>query len=372
MKYIAYYLPQYHPTEYNDEWWGKGFTEWTNVVKSKPRFNGHHQPQLPADLGFYDLRLPEVREQQAELARQHGIYGFCYYHYWFSGQMLLDRPFNEVLESGSPDFPFCLCWANEKWTRAWEAHETEVLVRQEYSREDRINHINWLCEAFADQRYIRINNKPLLLIYRIDEVPDLKDRIDEWQRIAKEKGFEGLYICSVRNYSNISEADIQSMGINAIAEHQPNDDSYPQRGVSELLPLALSRVVNKTIDLLGCEKFIPYRNENRLFNYKKFVAKALSRSESEMLKRFPCVFPSWDNSARKRKAVVIQNDAPSEYQFWLDQCSAKVATNEIDERIVFINAWNEWAEGCHLEPDTVNGLSFLEATRNVERKYNKD
>ena len=198
LRSIAFYLPQYHPIPENDEWWGKGFTEWTNVTKAKPIFRDHYQPHLPADLGYYDLRLPEVRQAQAELAKEYGIGGFCYYHYWFSGKRLLERPFNEVLASGKPDFPFCLCWANESWSRRWDGQETQVLTKQTYDGvSDTKNHIHWLIKAFKDPRYIRINDKPLFLIYRAKEIPELERMIVIWREEAEKAGLTGLYLCSV-------------------------------------------------------------------------------------------------------------------------------------------------------------------------------
>ena len=372
MKLIAYYLPQFHPTPYNDKWWGKGFTEWTNVAKATPRFKGHHQPQIPADLGFYDLRLEESRIAQAEMAKEYGIYGFCYYHYWFDGEILLDTPLNEVLKSHKPDFPFCLCWANEKWTRAWEAHEKEVLVRQVYSESDRIKHINWLCKVFQDERYIKIDGKPLLLIYRIDEIPDLKERIIDWKRIAKEYGFNDLHICCVRNYDNTPVQEIIQMGIDAIAEHQPSEESYPKRSLSSLMKLACSRFINKMIQLFNLENKIKLLNENILFNYDRFAEKVMNSQHPTNYTKYPCVFPSWDNSSRKRIAAIIQNDDEKKYGEWLESSFNKVKNYSESEQIVFINAWNEWAEGCHLEPDMRNGKKFLEATKSVIEKIKHD
>src|SRR5438034_205774 len=191
---VAFYLPQFHPIPENDAWWGRGFTEWRNVVRARPLFRGHYQPHVPADLGFCDLRVPETREAQAALARDHGIYGFCYHHYWFNGRQLLSRPFQEVLESGRPDLPFCLCWANEPWTRAWDGNSGEVLVPQEYSDADDRNHIRWLLNAFADPRYIRVEGKPLFLVYQASRLPDLSRTTETWREEAIRAGVGDLYL----------------------------------------------------------------------------------------------------------------------------------------------------------------------------------
>src|SRR5215471_9126155 len=185
---IAFYLPQFHPIPENDAWWGKGFTEWTNVARARPVFRGHYQPHMPADLGFYDLRLPEVRQAQADLAREYGIHGFCYYHYWFGGKRLLQYPFDRVLTSGKPDFPFCLCWANEPWTRAWDGREQDILQPQSYSEEDDRRHIVSLLPAVLDERAIRVEGKPLFLVYQARELPDPAQTVEVWQEVAREAG----------------------------------------------------------------------------------------------------------------------------------------------------------------------------------------
>ena len=197
LKLIAFYLPQFHPIPENDAWWGEGFTEWRNVANARPLFDGHYQPHLPSSLGFYDLRLPETREAQAELARAHGITGFCYYHYWFSGKQLLERPFEEVLASGRPDFPFCLCWANEPWSRRWDGQEQDVLQPQSYSEEDDRRHIAWLLPAFLDERAIRVDGKPLFLVYQGRELPDPARTVEIWQEAAREAGLPGIHLVSV-------------------------------------------------------------------------------------------------------------------------------------------------------------------------------
>src|SRR5882672_7329325 len=194
---IAFYLPQFHPIPENDRWWGNGFTEWTYVTKARPKFEGHYQPHLPADLGFYDLRVREVREKQAELAGEYGIHGFCYYHYWFGGRRLLERPFNEVLSSGRPNFPFCLCWANHNWTRRWDGCENEILIAQRYSDEDDRNFIRSLFPAFEDRRYIRINGKPLLLVFQANSLPNAKQTAVTWREEMKNAGLGEIYLCAV-------------------------------------------------------------------------------------------------------------------------------------------------------------------------------
>src|SRR5262245_46650535 len=225
---LAFYLPQYHPIPENDRWWGAGFTEWTNVAKARPRFKGHYQPHLPADLGFYDLRLPEVRMAQAEMARSHGIDGFCYYYYWFSGKRLLERPLNEVLRSGEPDFPFCVCWANENWTRRWDGRDHEMLIAQTYSRTDDLRFIRSLLPALADPRYIKVHGKPLLLVYRVDHLPDPAATADLWREEAVKMGLPGLFLCTVACRATL-DLPPSSIGFDAAVEFQPNWQRLPPR-----------------------------------------------------------------------------------------------------------------------------------------------
>ena len=217
---IAFYLPQYHPFPENDRWWGAGFTEWRNVVKARPLFRGHYQPHLPADLGFYDLRVPEVRQQQAALAERYGLSGFCYYHYWFNGHRLMQRPVEEMLASGKPDFPFMLCWANENWTRAWDGGEQEVLIRQEYSEEDDRAHIRYLLdEVFRDPRYIRVDGKPVFAVYRSALFPDIRRTIEVWREEATARGVE-LYLCRVESFNAAGREEL-AVGFDAAIEFQP-------------------------------------------------------------------------------------------------------------------------------------------------------
>lgn len=364
MRFISFYLPQYHPIPENDTWWGKDFTDWVNVQKCKPRFPSHYQPHVPSELGYYDLRDPSIRLAQANLARSHGIDAFCYYHYWFIGKRLLNRPFDEVLASKEPDFPFCLCWANETWTRIWDGTNRNVLIGQKYSPDDHKKHIEWFLKAFGDERYVRVNGKPLLLIYRTGNIPDLEEMVCLWKKRCVSAGFPGLYLCAVRSNSpQKNEMELINLGFDAIVDFQPNERDFP-RNDSGLYGCfgSLFRKAIKAINLITNKDELKIRYyTNRIISYKTLMQNVVNNRYSEC-KNFPCVFPSWDNSARHDAAIIIQNDDPEDYSEWLRRTVGKVASYPEEERIVFINAWNEWAEGCHLEPDQRFGRAFLEET----------
>lgn len=349
---LAFYLPQFHPTVENDEWWGKGFTEWRNVTKAQPLFPGHYQPHLPADLGFYDLRLAEVREAQAALAREYGIHGFCYYHYWFNGRRILERPFNEVLASGKPDLPFCLCWANENWTRVWDGGENHVLLGQNYSDEDDLAHIQSLLPAFRDPRYIRINGRPLYLVYRSELLPDPKRTAELWREAAIKSGVGDLYLVRVESFAR--GIDPASIGFDAAVEFAPDGHDMGEWKFHYGLAGMLSR-----------KGIIPRAYAaNRVVDYRT-LAKGMMARPPTPYKQFRCATPMWDNSARRKEnARIVIGSTPALYENWLKTITSKTQeTFEGDERIVFINAWNEWAEGNHLEPDLKWGHGYLEATR---------
>lgn len=364
MRAIAFYLPQFHPIPENDRWWGAGFTEWHNIARARPRFRGHHQPQLPERLGFYDLRLPATREAQADLARKHGVGGFCYYHFWFNGRMLLEQPLNEVLDSGRPDFPFCICWANENWTRRWDGGEHEILLGQDYDTYDARAHIRWLGRAFADPRYITVAGRPLFLIYNAAAIPDLAGRVRQWREAARELGLPDLYLCAVLSVRNELAADeLRAAGFDAVIDFMPHPDVRGPRLAGNLLRYLGPRLLNKTLRFLGWDRRLPRLPVLNRFSYRRLAGNAVRRwrERDDLL---PCVFPSWDNSPRKRvDADVYQNDDPRLYGRWLREALRTVRHRPHAEQLVFINAWNEWAEGCHLEPDTRHGLAFLEETR---------
>jgi len=360
MKAIAFYLPQFHPIPENDVWWGKGFTEWRNVASARPKFRGHHQPQIPADLGFYDLRLPESRQAQADLATEYGIGGFCYYHYWFNGKMLLERPFNEVLQSGEPQLPFCLCWANEPWSRRWDGTERDVLMPQDYANYDGGEHIAWMAKAFRDHRYIRIHGKPFFLIYNPLHIPQLPSIIKTWREAAQRKGIGELHLGAVLSQKN-RLVDLQDYDFDAFIEFHPNPRSQGSIQLGNFIRFLIPRVVNQ---YLQWRKALPSRLLTvwKIYSYRRMVENAMTQASADP-RVMPCVCPSWDNSARKRvNCTIMQNDDQTLYGQWLTHAINRVNDRPEEEQIVFINAWNEWAEGCHLEPDLWLGRTFLEET----------
>jgi hypothetical protein len=351
---IAFHLPQFHPIPENDEWWGKGFTEWTNVAKATPRFPGHYQPHLPADLGFYDLRLSESRAAQAELAASYGIYGFCYYHYWFNSRRILERPVNEIWQSGEPDFPFCLCWANENWTRRWDGLNDEVLLKQDYSPEDDLEHIQSLIPIFFDPRYICIMDRPVFLVYRASELPEPEKSADRWRREAERAGLKGLFL--VRVESNGESGDPRNIGFDYSVEFQP------------YWPHAWPRLFRRRwwhIRRLGTHE--PGLRDNNVLDYFSWVSNALAAPAPDY-PRIPCVCPGWDNSPRRqRDANIVINSAPTFYERWLREVVSRLKPSSGSAisagSLVFLNAWNEWGEGNHIEPCQKWGRQYLEATQ---------
>lgn len=353
LRALAVVLPQFHPIRENDEWWGKGFTEWTNVVKARPRFAGHYQPHLPADLGFYDMRLLQTLIDQADMAKAHHISGFCFYHYWFNGHRLLETPVNKILESGQPDFPFMLCWANENWSRRWDGMDKEVLMKQEYSAEDHAAHAEYLCKnVFTDKRYIRISGKPFFIFYKPEIIPDLKETIKIWREAAKKCGFEDIYLAGIKTKSE-QWIDENQPGFDIWLDWQPDWENL------QIIPSLVDRIKNK----------FSIGKTYRKIDYAEVVERMISRKKPD-LKHFNCVVPGWDNSARKKLDAFLMHDhTPELYAKWLEHVCKVSEVYSKEENFVFINAWNEWAEGNHLEPDQKWGKAFLEKTKKVLANY---
>ena len=367
---IAMYLPQFHPVPENDEWWGKGFTEWTNVKKATPLFKGHYQPHIPTDLGYYDLRNADIREAQVAMAKENGIYGFCYYHYWFNGKRMLERPFNEVLASGKPNFPFILCWANESWTRVWDGSEKEILLQQQYSEEDNLNHILSLIPAFKDPRYIKVNGKPVFVVYRSLKVPNIKAMLNCWRNEAAKQGIE-LYLCRMESFGDFGSGFLEC-GFDAAINFEPfgekleayTDKMKWEKINNKLTSWYFRYKVSSTENKLAM--LLKFRNRPDYNDYANFCM----QMPLPTYKRFPGITPMWDNTARKKeRAFLFQNATPEKYGEWLRHELEIFQPYSVEENFIFINAWNEWAEGNHLEPCVKYGSHYLAATKEVCSPY---
>lgn len=373
---IAFYLPQFHPVRENSEWWGEGFTEWTNVARAKPLFPGHYQPRVPADLGFYDLRLPEARAAQATLAREAGVEGFCYWHYWFAGRRMLERPFNEVVASGEPDFPFCLAWANDSWQGHWYGTEKRMLIEQTYpGPSDHERHFYSLLPAFSDRRYLRVRGKPIFVIFRPKSLPDTEATIAQWQRLAAQNGLPGIHF--VAHLFDL-EHDFPWAALGYDGALMTNEMKVMRRRMWDVVgrryqsesqrsdgPLPALVAAGKT-----AARLLAHRSLQRLFRWPGHVytyqdamlffgsAKAVAGG------CYPSVVPNWDNSPRAGdKGVMLHGSTPALFGAHLREVLASVADRQPEDRIVFIKSWNEWAEGNYMEPDQKHGLGYLDEVR---------
>lgn len=356
IRFIAIYLPQFHPIPENDKWWGKGFTEWTNVTKGVPFFNGHYQPKLPSDMGFYDLRNKETRAEQVALAKKYGIEGFAYYHYWFKGKRLIERPFNEVLESGEPDFPFCLIWANETWSRRWLGEEYDILIKQEYCKEDDIAHAKYLAKAFADRRYITIDGRPLFTIYRPLDLPDITATID----IIREISFQTLgiepFIVASNSHTKNSD-DLLKMGFDGILNFRPQ---------LAVLPYAFKDGFVRDRLIRNIKKFIVFSGIYKIYDYEEALDLMKKIEPLNFDNIIPSVFVGWDNTARRDvNGIIIKDNHPHLFEKELLRVKRKLMKSDPNLGLIFVNAWNEWAEGNYLEPDIKHRYSYLQAVKNV-------
>ena len=343
---IAFYLPQYHPITENNEWWGEGFTEWTNSAKARPLFRGHYQPHVPADLGFYDLRVPETRFAQAKMAAAHGIEGFCYYHYWFAGRQMLNRPLDEVLASQSPDFPFCLCWANQSWTGIWHGVPGRTLIEQTYPGEDDHRaHFESIRPAFKDRRYLTVEGKPIFVVFQPHDFSDPANVIDLWRAMARTAGFPGLHL--VANTHADDATELRELGFDGVIR----SPMFARRRWLTSWRRPIERIINAISFRIGRPLIVDYD-----------VIRRDSATAWQDGATYPCVVHAWDNTPRSgRNGVAYVGSSPAAFRDLLATAMVAVSRNQPDNQLIFLKSWNEWAEGNHLEPDLKDGRTYLRA-----------
>lgn len=352
-KLVAYYLPQFYPFKENDEWWGKGTTEWNNVNRAIPQFIDHYQPRFPGELGYYDLRLKDNMKRQVELAKNYGIYGFCFYYYWFDGKRLLDKPLDMLFEDKNINCNFCICWANENWTRRFDGTNSEVLMSISETEESYIKFFESIMPYISDERYIQVNEKPVIIIYKPSHMPNSKKVISNWRRKYFKATGKELYIIGVHEWT--FKENILEYGYDAITEFQPGS------------------IIMNLKDINSKLHFIRDDFKGKVYDYNDILDKKVYAINNKIPKVYKAVMPMWDNTARKNNAgTIFHNSSPELYEKWLGYAVDYTMNNkELDGKFVFINAWNEWGEGAYLEPDKKYGYAYLQATRNVIENINK-
>ena len=362
IQFLAYYLPQFHPIPENDEWWGKGFTEWTNVTKAKPLFKNHYQPILPSDLGFYDLRVPETQEAQSKLALEYGVDGFVYYQYWFGDdKFLLEKPAEQMLQNPKVEIPFCFCWANETWKGIWHGLDNpDVLIEQKYLGEaDYTKYFNYLLPFFKDKRYIKVNNMPMFHIYKLDDIPDLGGFLKLFNELAISNGFDGIYFVATHGNSQVVLSRPEffaQVGVDVF-----NMMRYEQSFVYRSGTL-LGKIERKIFEKL---KWTLVSRLPFILDYKIAIEKLNVQFNHD--KYIPCVFPNWDNSARSgKKSMIFKNSNPELWKIHLSKTVSELKKQVNTPKFVVIKSWNEWAEGNHLEPDLKFGHKWLTAVKEIK------
>lgn len=359
MKIIAYYLPQFHPIQENNDWWGNGFTEWTNVGKAKKYFNDHYQPKVPKDLGYYDLRIPEVKIQQANLAKEAGVDGFCYWHYWFgNGQRLLEMPFNVVLKSGEPDFPFCLGWANESWkAKVWDYNSVKrdrILMEQLYpGNQDYVDHFYSVLEAFKDKRYLRKCNKPIFVIYKPFLIPDAEQFIKTWRLLALKEGLDGIHF--VGHAEKASDVvNIKNLGFDAINIVRNGEYAFNKQLLQKIIiPTIFYKLLRRPLKI----------------SYSLMIKYFVQKEEYEK-DIYPTIIPNWDHTPRSgRKGSIFHGSTPDLFAEHVLDVFKAVSCKEEEDRIVFLKSWNEWGEGNYMEPDLRFGKKYIEVLGELKKKF---
>ena len=356
MKFISFYLPQFHEIPENNEWWGKGFTEWTNTKRAKALFKGHEQPKEPLNDNYYDLSNVDTLRWQTDLAKKYGVYGFCFYHYWFNGKKLLEKPAEILLEHQEIQFPFCLCWANHTWSRAWDGKNNDILIEQKYGDQaGQIEHFEYLMKFFSDERYIKINGKPVMVIYDASSIPECDSMLELWNQMAKGKGMAGIEFLEMLSSHNSGSS---WTGFDGKIEFEP---MYTIRHKIPFLRAAqrpMRRLINKAFQRIGLKKHLLNR-----IDYDYIWNNIINRIRKDADKTYLGAFIDWDNCARRGKdGLIVDGASAPKFKHYLHK---QVALSK--KEYIFINAWNEWAEGCYLEPDKINGYSYLEAIKEVTK-----
>lgn len=368
---IAYYLPQFHPTKINDKYWGKGFTEWTNVTKAKPQYRGHYQPQIPADLGFYDLRLPEIRQAQADMARENGVEGFMYWNYWFgNGKKILEMPIEELMRTAKPDFPFCVGWANHDWSnKTWQKTKRftkdTVFLKQEYlGKQDYTDYFYYLLPMFRDHRYIKVDEKPLFYVFDPDSCPDMKEFIQLWQHLAEKNGIPGIHF--VARADSIGKAD-EIYKKNFMNEVKARYDRYIDMGFDAVSSMNFRRA---EILATGFFKKIIRNIRRKIFGYAlnshdyMKLTEHYYTDEDKLDYVYPQITPRKDKTPRAGKnALVYTGSTPEKFRIAIKMALEKIKDKDDEHKILFLNSWNEWGEGSYMEPDIVWGHQFLDVLR---------
>lgn len=351
LKLFAFYLTQYTPTAENDAWWGKGVTEWNNVCRAVPEFVGHYQPRLPGELGFYDLRLKENIQRQAELAKLYGVFGFCFYYYWFDGRRLLDKPLDLFFNSKDINLPFCLCWANESWRSTFSSGSAEtILVEQKHTVESYRNFIKDFVKYLEDDRYYTINGKKVILVYKPQDMPEPQSVLNHWREYCLENGYGEIYLIGV--WLAHEPYNIMDMGFDAAVEFQPGS----------LIEYIRNQKINDRLQFVG-EDYTA-----NIYSYKELVKQEIYRRNFDKKRLIHSVFPMWDNTARRNNhgALIFHESTPSLYKKWIkDLIIDNLHRTDIDDNIAFLNSWNEWGEGSYIEPDKYWGYAYLQANRDA-------
>jgi len=376
-KIIAIYYTQLHTINENDEWWGGGFTDWKNVRKAVPLFDGHNQPRIPINSKYYDQSSVETIRQQVKLAKQYGIYGFCHYHYWFDGTQLLETPTNLLLQNKDIDFPFCLSWANESWSRQWDGRDHDILIKQTHppTIESWSKHFDYLINAWTDERAIKIDGKPVFVIYRPQKIDEIKSMLDYWYERAKERGLKGIYYVFQKQYALSDDACLKSF--DAEFQFQPfeaiNSSGYSQGAANRQRIRSFVDGLPAIVQNFIWSLWASNKKKYTIHQYDRVWKQVISNSTVSAANVFPGAFIDWDNTARYgNRATIISGASPERFKYWFHQLVENMSSRPDNVNYIFLNAWNEWAECAYIEPDEKYGHAYLEAIKDVLHNQNSN